>query len=227
MFLFFISKRVYYRQTWFWVILFTIAMKIVILIILIMKYLTWTTQKAKLIVSSGLQGRDQIVWDPFRYKDPLSKYRHCYYRDNRVVRLSYICNAKSSLVHILSGNVRQRSITWTIVDVWGPLFQEQVSSAWTSSYIPQRKTCVSEYCFWQIRSHMLFILLVENVNIFANVVYASTLPLNSLRPREIDAILQTTFSNAFYWMIIYWFRLEFHWCLLLCVQLAIFRHWFR
>ena len=30
---------------------------------------------------------------------------------------------------------------------------------------------------------------------------------------EIDAILQTTFSNAFYWMKMYWFRLKYHWSL--------------
>ena len=28
---------------------------------------------------------------------------------------------------------------------------------------------------------------------------------------EMDAISQMTFSNAFYWMKMYWFRLRFHW----------------
>ena len=44
---------------------------------------------------------------------------------------------------------------------------------------------------------------------------------------EIDEILQTTFSNAFSWMKMYWFRLRFHWNLFPIVQLTIFQHWFR
>ena len=41
---------------------------------------------------------------------------------------------------------------------------------------------------------------------------------------EIDAISQTTFSNAFYWMKMYWFRLRFHWNLFPRVQLTISQH---
>ena len=44
---------------------------------------------------------------------------------------------------------------------------------------------------------------------------------------KMDAIFQTTFSNAFSWMKIYEFRLSFHWSLFLSVQLTIFQHWFR
>ena len=44
---------------------------------------------------------------------------------------------------------------------------------------------------------------------------------------KIDAILQTTFSNAFSRMKMYEFRLGFHWSLFLRVQLTIFQHWFR
>ena len=43
----------------------------------------------------------------------------------------------------------------------------------------------------------------------------------------MDAISQTIFSNAFSWMKMYEFRLEFHWSLFLRVQLTIFQHWFR
>ena len=50
--------------------------------------------------------------------------------------------------------------------------------------------------------------------------------LNSLRPRQMDAISQT-FSNAFSWMKIFEFRLKFHWSLFLRVQLTISQHWFR
>ena len=44
---------------------------------------------------------------------------------------------------------------------------------------------------------------------------------------KMDAILQTTFSNAFYWMRMFKYRLKFHWSLFLRVQLTISQHWFR
>ena len=40
---------------------------------------------------------------------------------------------------------------------------------------------------------------------------------------KMDAISQTTFSNAFSWMKIYQFRFRFHWR----IQLTTFQHWFR
>ena len=43
----------------------------------------------------------------------------------------------------------------------------------------------------------------------------------------MDAISQTTFSNAFSWMKMFEFRSKFHWSLFLRVQLIIFQHWFR
>ena len=52
-------------------------------------------------------------------------------------------------------------------------------------------------------------------------------PFNTLRPRQMDAISQTTFSSAFSWMKMFEFRLKFHWSLFLRVQLTIFQHWFR
>ena len=54
--------------------------------------------------------------------------------------------------------------------------------------------------------------------------------LNIARNRgrdEIDAVLQTTISNAFSWMKMFEFRLNFHWSLFLRAQLIIFQHWFR
>ena len=44
---------------------------------------------------------------------------------------------------------------------------------------------------------------------------------------KMDAILQTTFSNALSWMKMYEFRLGFHWSLFLTFELTIFQHWFR
>ena len=51
--------------------------------------------------------------------------------------------------------------------------------------------------------------------------------LNILRPRQKDAILQTTYSNAISWMKMFEFWLKVHWSLFLKVQLTIFQHWFR
>ena len=44
---------------------------------------------------------------------------------------------------------------------------------------------------------------------------------------KMAAISQTTFSNAFFWMKMYEFRLNCHWSLFLRVQLTISQHWFR
>ena len=50
--------------------------------------------------------------------------------------------------------------------------------------------------------------------------------INSLRPRQMDAISQTTSSSAFSWMKMFEFRLKFQWSDLR-VQLTLFQHWFR
>ena len=44
---------------------------------------------------------------------------------------------------------------------------------------------------------------------------------------KIDAILQTTFSNAISLIKMFEFRLKFHWSLFLRGQLTIFQHWSR
>ena len=44
---------------------------------------------------------------------------------------------------------------------------------------------------------------------------------------RMDAISQTTFSSAFYWMKMLEFQIEFYWRLFLVAQLTIFQHWFR
>ena len=51
--------------------------------------------------------------------------------------------------------------------------------------------------------------------------------VNTLRPRQMAAIFQTTFSNAFSLMKMYPFRLIFHWSLFPMVKSTIFQHWFR
>ena len=62
-----------------------------------------------------------------------------------------------------------------------------------------------------------------------NVIYISNFysEFNILRPGQMDAISQTTFSNAFSWMEMFEFRLKCHWSLCPRVQLTIFQQWFR
>ena len=50
--------------------------------------------------------------------------------------------------------------------------------------------------------------------------------INTLRPRKMTDISQTTFSNVFSWMKMFEFLFKFHWSLILGVQLIIFQHWF-
>ena len=44
---------------------------------------------------------------------------------------------------------------------------------------------------------------------------------------KMDAISQTTLSNAFSWIKMCEFRFRFHWSLFLGFELTIFQHWFR
>ena len=50
--------------------------------------------------------------------------------------------------------------------------------------------------------------------------------VNTLRQRQMAAISQTTFSNAFSRIKMYKFRLGFHWNLFLRFELTIFQDWF-
>ena len=62
---------------------------------------------------------------------------------------------------------------------------------------------------------------------FTTFIAKLVLSLNTLRPRKMADIFQTTFSNAFSWMKMYKCQLRFHWSLFPRVQLTIFHHWFR
>ena len=57
--------------------------------------------------------------------------------------------------------------------------------------------------------------------------YSLSMTLTHWGREKMAAIFQTTFSNAFSWMKIYEFRLNFHRSLVLRVQLTTFQHWFR
>ena len=72
--------------------------------------------------------------------------------------------------------------------------------------------------------------LSKNINEVGNIFkssFYSVYPLIHCGPDKIDAILQTTFSNAFSWMKMCSLWLRFHWSLFPRVKLTIFQHWFR
>ena len=62
---------------------------------------------------------------------------------------------------------------------------------------------------------------------FGHNEITGTTSVNTLRPRQMDAISQTTFSSAFSWKKMFEFLLKFHWSMFLRVELTIFQHWFR
>ena len=61
----------------------------------------------------------------------------------------------------------------------------------------------------------------------AHIPYTTLHRLTHWGRDEVDAISQTTYSNAFSWKKMSEFRLKFHWSLFLRVQLTIFHHCFR
>ena len=81
-------------------------------------------------------------------------------------------------------------------------------------------------CWMNSKKHFLWDLLLNKIQ--WKRYYNTRHPhFNTLRPRQLDAISQTTFSNTFSWMKMFEFRLKFHWILFPMVQLIIFQYWFR
>ena len=75
------------------------------------------------------------------------------------------------------------------------------------------------------RSHV--IILWTSANYAKLCAVFCWILLTHLGRDKMDAISQTTLSNAFSWIKRYEFRLIFHWSLFLRFQLTIFQHWFR
>ena len=83
-------------------------------------------------------------------------------------------------------------------------------------------------CLWP-QSHSCLFLLMNKACCFlySNMTTLISVCISTHGGRgKMAAIFQTTFSNAFYWMKMYEFRLRFHWSLSLRAQLTIFQHWF-
>ena len=93
-------------------------------------------------------------------------------------------------------------------------------------------------CQLYLRCHDAHVISLMLLNLICNMCWKIT--ITELLPHipgakelthrgwdKMAAIFQTTYSNAYFWMKIYAFRLKFHWSLLLPFQLTIFQHWVR
>ena len=74
---------------------------------------------------------------------------------------------------------------------------------------------------------MRFDEILWNTSSNSDVCPCLTTRLTHWGQDKMDAISWMTFSNAFSWMTVHEFWLQFHWNLFLRVQLTIFQCWFR
>ena len=92
-----------------------------------------------------------------------------------------------------------------------------------------RPFCLSLNAFNQALttvSMSLMYFFMDWTRYFVTVI-SDTCSVITSRPRQVDAISQTTFSNAFSSMKMLELRLKFHCSLFPTVQLTIFQQWFR
>ena len=79
--------------------------------------------------------------------------------------------------------------------------------------------------FYSVYSNMRWMVSVDSS--VSNTVTPQCHNNEHIGRDKMDAIFQTTCSNAFHWIKMYRFQLRFHWSLLPRVQLTIFQRWFR
>ena len=72
-----------------------------------------------------------------------------------------------------------------------------------------------------------FDMKLKTINLILQLHLPGNIELTHWGRDKIDAILQTTLSNAFSWMKMFEYWLKFHWSLFPMVQLRIFQQWFR
>ena len=86
-----------------------------------------------------------------------------------------------------------------------------------SSYQYNLTNC---YFLTHLAIHAVFMSCDRSVSLQSSII------LTHWGRDKMDALLQTTLSNAFSWMNMIEFGFIFHWSLFLRVQLTIFHHWF-
>ena len=114
------------------------------------------------------------------------------------------------------------------------------SSAWLAfmwgihRWIPHINGQLREKCFHLMTSSCVHSHQTHKLGHFVGTVLQSMfllvadhLSFNTMMPRQMHAISQTTSSSAFPLMKMFEFRFKCQWNLFLRVQLTIFKHWFR
>ena len=129
------------------------------------------------------------------------------------------------------------------------VFEIKKYNMFAFSLIPQHWACWDgggawNFSSWKTRTSRYFVvntmvaddLATQGVRVLAamiltyfswNIPASASDGLTHWGRDKMAAVLQTTLSNAFSWMKTLEFRLRFHRCLFLRVQLTIIQHWFR
>ena len=114
-----------------------------------------------------------------------------------------------------------------ILNIMQQIYPTEIGAAWDTTTLANRKQLLKKFDnrFERLRRQCEDMdSMLESWPAYCKVGIKL---LNSLRPRQMDAISQTTFSDAFSWMKMFEYRLKCHWSLFLRVQLTIFQRWFR
>ena len=154
-------------------------------------------------------------------------------------RVTHICVSKLTIIASNNGLSpdRRQAIIWTnagllLIGPLGANFSEILIEILTFSFKKMRlKVSSAKRRPFCPGLNVLICLMVVTVATVATKSmpghHAIGLPLTHWGPDKMDAISQTTFSNAFSWMKMHEFRLIFHWSLFPRLELTIFQHWFR
>ena len=169
------------------------------------------------------------------------------YPTNKTSLCNHVWNSKKSCQKCISGPVKwekfSRCLSWPsgediqhnsrwccCLETLGPTFEtgiqhmKQFAHNW---HLPCCQCTDMLTCFLQAKSICWGMPLVKMNHLAVFDCSLEWISVNTLRPRQMDAISQTTFSNAFSWMKMLKFWLKFHWSLFPRVQLTIFQQWFR
>ena len=128
------------------------------------------------------------------------------------------CNVSSSLI----GCTHTQTDPWVSLTVWinadcGGIFLIRICAI-ISYWMNYSGQCLETACqkkSWLTAPNMLYCINAVHVRWLTHWVQD-----------KMAAILQTIFSNAFFWRKMYEFRFKFHWSVFLRVQLTTFQHKF-
>ena len=119
-----------------------------------------------------------------------------------------------------AGDLRRHRADYdVIVMIWVALYPNEFDSSSEELWV--------SHCFWRV----LRLMRRKTRLLWARTSGRGRWPTHGELAHwgrgKMNAISQTTFWSAFYWMKMFEFRLKFHWSLFLRDQLTIFQHWFR